>query len=88
MKNVFIALMLVLSLGTLCLAEEPKKDAPGATPAATAPVAGQPAAAPGAPAAAAPAVATPAPAAAHGRQFGGSSPTMRYGRIPDLRKAV
>ncbi len=63
MKNVFIALMLVLSLGTLCLAEEPKKDAPGSAPAATAPVAGQPAAAPGAPAVAAPAVATPAPAA-------------------------
>jgi len=56
MKNVFIALLLVLSLGTLCLAEEPKKDAPGSAPAATAPVAG-------APAAAAPAVATPAPAA-------------------------
>ncbi len=40
MKNVFIALLITISLGTLCFAEEPKKDLPGT---ASTPVAGQPA---------------------------------------------
>ncbi|MBT1070434.1 solute symporter family protein [Pelotalea chapellei] len=62
MKNIFVALLITLSLGTLCFAEEPKKDAPGAAPAASAPVAGQPATT-GTPAVAAPSVAVPAPAA-------------------------
>ena len=51
MKNIFIAMLITLSLGTLCFAEEPKQDAPGAAPAASASVAGQPV------------VAVPAPAA-------------------------
>ena len=60
MKNTFIAILITLSLGTLCFAEEPKQDAPGSAPAASASVAGQPVVV--APAAA-PAVAVPAPAA-------------------------
>ena len=50
MKNIFIAILITLSLGTLCFAEEPKNDL-GAAPAASASVAGQPV------------VAVPAPAA-------------------------
>ncbi len=57
MKKIFVAMLITLSLGTLCFAEETKKDAPGAAPAASAPVAGQPVATN------APAVAVTTPAA-------------------------